>query len=120
MTSQVRHQLALQDKAIDLFKFIFEQRRPTIIRDLTCNGAAEDLLIQQELKIPELITLPELMGDFDHWADAWKSIKKVDVGKLITRIKDLRCWVKHFYEKSTIPELTRVKALQRCVNFLIG
>jgi len=34
-------------------------------------------------------------------------------------IKDLRCWVKHFYEQSSIPELTKVKALQRCTSFLM-
>jgi len=39
--------------------------------------------------------------------------------KLTEKITDLKCWIKHFYDKSTIPELTRVKALQRCVNFLI-
>jgi hypothetical protein len=36
--------LALQDKAIDLFKFMFEQRRPSIIRDLQCCGASGTLL----------------------------------------------------------------------------
>jgi len=34
-------------------------------------------------------------------------------------IKDLRCWVKHFYDQSSIPELTRIKALQRCCSFLV-
>ena len=32
---------------------------------------------------------------------------------------DLRCWVKHFYATSNIPELSRIKALQRCMNLLI-
>lgn len=34
-------------------------------------------------------------------------------------IMDLRCWVKHFYATSNIPELSRIKALQRCINLLI-
>lgn len=59
------------------------------------------------------------MGDFDGWAESWYSVKKVKIEKLIDRIKDLRCWIKHFYNVSTIPELTRLKALQRCMNFLI-
>ena len=41
------------------------------------------------------------------------------VADFIVRIKDLRCWVKHFYDQSTIPELTRMKALQRCASFLV-
>jgi hypothetical protein len=34
-------------------------------------------------------------------------------------IKDLQCWIKHFYEQSSIPELTKMKALQRCSSFLV-
>jgi hypothetical protein len=41
------------------------------------------------------------------------------VNDFVLVIKDLRCWVKHFYDESSIPELTRIKALQRCCNFLI-
>lgn len=37
----------------------------------------------------------------------------------VSLIKDLRCWIKHFYATSTIPELSRIKALQRCMNLLI-
>jgi len=59
------------------------------------------------------------MCDFDGWDESWYSVKKVKCEKLIVRIKDLRCWIKHFYDMSTIPELTRTKALQRCMNFLI-
>jgi len=29
----------------------------------------------------------------------------------ISVLKDLRCWIKHFYNESQIPELTRIKAL---------
>jgi len=29
----------------------------------------------------------------------------------ISVLKDLRCWIKHFYHESQIPELTRIKAL---------
>jgi hypothetical protein len=44
LSSQMRNHLALQDKAIELFQFMFEQRRPTIIRDLSCIGASSTLL----------------------------------------------------------------------------
>jgi len=37
---------------------------------------------------------------------------------IIAALNDLRCWIKHFYEQSSIPELTRIKALQRCMNYL--
>ncbi len=43
----------------------------------------------------------------------------INVPEFIEQIKDLRCWVKHFYAVSTIPELTRVKAMQRCMNLLV-
>ena len=43
----------------------------------------------------------------------------INVEKFIRYIKDIRCWVKYFYKESEIPELTRIKALQRCINFLI-
>lgn len=39
--------------------------------------------------------------------------------ELILSIQDLRCWVKHFYDQSAIPELTRIKALQRCCSVLV-
>jgi hypothetical protein len=41
------------------------------------------------------------------------------VKDFLSSIKDLRCWVKHFYEQSSIPELTRIKALMRCSSFLV-
>jgi hypothetical protein len=40
----MRNHLALQDKAKELFIHIFEQRRPTIMRDISCIGAASTLL----------------------------------------------------------------------------
>jgi len=40
----MKTELALQDKAIDLFKYIFEQRRPTVISDIGCIGASKTLL----------------------------------------------------------------------------
>lgn len=43
----------------------------------------------------------------------------IRVKDFIDHIKDLRCWVKHFFAVSTIPELTRIKAMQRCMNLLI-
>lgn len=90
---------------------MFEQRRPTIIRDLKCIGASATLLKEQELEVPDFISLPDLMGDFDNWNEKWVSARKIEPVDLIKRIKDLRCWIKHFYDKSSIPELTRVKAL---------
>lgn len=111
MTPEVRHQMELQQKAIDLFRFMFAQRRPTIIRDLKCIGAADTLLKEQEIEIPIFIELPDLMGKFDLWEETWHSAKSIKVAALSEKIGELKCWIKHFYEKSTIPELTRVKAL---------
>ena len=48
-TASIRAAIALQEKAIDLFRFIFELRKPTIIRDLSCIGASSTLLREQEL-----------------------------------------------------------------------
>jgi hypothetical protein len=44
LTAQMRNHLLLQDSAVGLFKFMFEQRRPTILRDLGCIGASSTLL----------------------------------------------------------------------------
>ena len=41
------------------------------------------------------------------------------VDDFIAMLQDLRCWIKHFYQESTIPELTRIKALQRCINLIM-
>lgn len=43
----------------------------------------------------------------------------IEVDDFLNVLKDLRCWIKHFYAESQIPELTRIKALQRCVNLII-
>lgn len=45
--------------------------------------------------------------------------QNIDVAKFISYIKDLRCWIKHFFVQSTIPELTKIKAMQRSMNLLI-
>jgi hypothetical protein len=68
VSAQMKQQLALQDKVIELFKYMFEQRRPTIIRDLSCNGAATTLLKEQGLVIPHLINLPEIVAFVDEVA----------------------------------------------------
>lgn len=47
------------------------------------------------------------------------SQERIFVDDWVSLIKDLRCWIKHFYATSTIPELSRIKALQRCMNLLI-
>jgi hypothetical protein len=119
-TAKMRYQLQLQDKAVDLFKYMFEQRRPTIIRDISCIGASSTLLKEQDMYIPVNVNLPDLMQFFDPFSQV-QVIKPTDIviEDMINAIKDLRCWVKHFYSQSPIPELTRIKALQRCMNFLI-
>jgi hypothetical protein len=99
---------------------MFEQRRPTIIRDLSCNGAASTLLKEQGLHIPHLINLPEIVA----FVDAFNALEEIpakfiDVDEFLSVLKDLRCWIKHFYNESQIPELTRIKALQRCVNLIV-
>lgn len=60
---------------------MFEQRRPTILRDLSCIGAAGTLLREQNLKIPELISLPEIVSFFDDLKEMKPSLKaeKVNV-----------------------------------------
>jgi len=37
--------------------------------------------------------------------------KSIDIELYVDQVKQLRCWIKHFYKQSTIPELTRIKAL---------
>jgi hypothetical protein len=98
---------------------MFEQRKPTIIRDLLCIGATSTLLSEQRLEIPEFIMLPDLMGDFDCWNGEWNSARDIEIDDISTRIKDLRCFVKHFYDKSTIPQSTKAKAMGRCMAFFI-
>ena len=99
---------------------MFEQRRPTIIRDLSCNGASSTLLKEQGLQIPHLINLPEIVA----FVDDFNALDKITADMIViddflSVFKDLRCWIKHFYAESQIPELTRIKALQRCVNLII-
>mmetsp|Transcript_42491 Transcript_42491/g.65164 ORF Transcript_42491/g.65164 Transcript_42491/m.65164 type:complete len:404 (-) Transcript_42491:778-1989(-) len=121
LSAQMRNHLQLQDKAVELFRFMFEQRRPTIIRDLSCIGASSTLLRDQGLKIPQLISLPDIVAFFDDCAQLGDDLRAdmIVVKDFILVIKDLRCWVKHFYEQSTIPQLTKIKALQRCTSLLI-
>jgi len=57
----------MQDKVVELFKYMFEQRRPTIIRDLSCIGASSTLLKEQNLFIPNLINLPEIVAFVDEF-----------------------------------------------------
>jgi hypothetical protein len=116
----MRQTIQLQDKAIELFNYMFEQRRPTIIRDISCIGASSTLLKEQEMTIPAYINLPDIMAFFDDFAQN-QAIRpsQIDVSKFISYIKDLRCWIKHFFVQSTIPELTKIKAMQRSMNLLI-
>jgi hypothetical protein len=41
------------------------------------------------------------------------------VDEFMAMVKDLRCWIKYSYEQSTIPELTKIKAVRRCVNLIL-
>jgi hypothetical protein len=99
---------------------MFEQRRPTIIRDLSCIGASSTLLKEQNLSIPNLINLPEIIGFVDEFLQI-EHLKAdmIIVDDFIAMLQDLRCWIKHFYSESAIPELTRIKALQRCIGLII-
>lgn len=65
LTAVMRNHLLLQDSAVGLFRFMFEQRRPTILRDLGCIGASSTLLREQGLKLPELISLPIIVAAFE-------------------------------------------------------
>lgn len=116
----MRQTLGLQDKTVNLFNYMFEQRRPTIIRDINCIGASKTLLKQQDLETPQQISLPLLVAFFDEIAEIPVfQPRDIDVDAFIINIKNLRCWVKHFFAVSQIPELTRIKAMQRCMNLLI-
>lgn len=101
LTAQMRQNLQLQAKAVDLFKFMFEQRRPTIIRDIGCLGASGTLLKEQSLAIPALINLPEIVGFVDEYNKLERlTSEMIIVDDFINMIKDLRCWIKHFYNES--------------------
>lgn len=72
------------------------------------------------MAIPDLVNLPELMEFFDTESQRSTIVAKaIDIDLYVGQVKQLRCWIKHFYKQSAIPELTRIKALQRCMNFLI-
>jgi hypothetical protein len=66
------------------------------------------------------INLHDIMDYFDQF-DSIPDISPdmIEVNEIVNSVKDLRCWIKHFYAKSSIPELSRIKALQRCMNFLL-
>ena len=68
LSTPMRQTIQLQDKAIELFNYMFEQRRPTIIRDISCIGASSTLLKEQEMTIPAYINLPDIMAFFDDFA----------------------------------------------------
>lgn len=68
ISASQRNSLALQEKVVELFRYMFEQRRPTIIRDLSCMGAASTMLKEQNLTIPFLINLPEIIAFVDEFS----------------------------------------------------
>jgi len=64
--------------------------------------------------------LPEIVEFVDDFAQIENvRAKMIKVDEFLDLFKDLRCWIKHFYGESQIPELTRIKAVQRCVNLII-
>lgn len=65
---------------------MFEQRRPTIIRDISCIGAASTLLREANLKIPVLISLPDTVAFFDQIADLGDDL---DADIVATKINEL-------------------------------
>ena len=71
------------------------------------------MLREQKMRIPELINLPDIVAFFDDWNDYQGELRaeKIPVDDFVNAIKDLRCWIKHFYEKSAIPKLTKIKAV---------
>jgi len=78
------------------------------------------MLKEQGLLIPQLINLPDIISFVDDFAE----LKDVTAADIIIEdfqnvIRDLRCWIKHFYNESQIPELTRIKAIQRSINLII-
>ena len=117
----MRSFLAIQDRAIDLFRYMFEQRRPQIIRDISCIGAASTLLREAGLQIPKFISLPDIVSFFDEFEKSAVKItpEMIFVEDWVGLTADLRCWIKHFYATTNYPELLRIKALQRCMNLLI-
>jgi hypothetical protein len=123
----MRNELQLQAKAKELFEHMFEQRRPTILRDLKGIGAAGTLLREQKFDgIPDLIQLPDIAAWFDALPDPLDSISQKELlgweykrQPFLEAVKDMRCWIKHFYDQSPIPELVKVKALRRCASILV-
>lgn len=100
---------------------MFEQRRPSIIRDISCVGSAHTLLKEQGLEIPRFIRLLDIK---DYVIDAFEEIPHITpeyiyTEDLIPLIRDLRCWIKHFYEKEQLRELSKIKAMQSAVNLLL-
>jgi hypothetical protein len=92
---------------------MFEQRRPSIIRDISCIGASSTLLREAGLTIPSFINLADIIGFTDDFeaSSAVITPDKIHIDDWVSLIMDLRCWIKHFYSTSNVPELSRIKAL---------
>ena len=72
------------------------------------------------MQIPNLINLPEISAFVDEFNQIETlTADMIVIEDFLSMLKDLRCWIKHFYAESQIPELTRIKALQRCTNLII-
>ena len=72
------------------------------------------------MSIPNLINLPEIVAFVDEFNNLPElRPEMIMVDDFLQMLSDLRCWIKHFYAESQIPELTRIKAIQRCINLII-
>lgn len=59
-----------------------------------------------------MINLPEIIGFIDAFSQIEELLPEmIIVDDFLQMISDLRCWIKHFYDESPIPELTRIKAI---------
>jgi hypothetical protein len=62
--------------------------------------------------IPNLINLPEIIAFVDEFNQVENlTADMIEINDFLVMLKDLRCWIKHFFAESSIPELTRIKAL---------
>lgn len=82
------------------------------MRDLRCIGASSTLLREQELEMPDFISLPSILkfvtdcGQLEEFTvEFFHTVRKVkgkntkiNLEALKDMIKDIRCWVKHFYD----------------------
>lgn len=64
-TGQTKVNEALALKATELFKTIFENRRPRVLKELQSIGATHTLLREQKLMLPPTVKLPDIVRYVD-------------------------------------------------------